>query len=230
MSKEKLSYLYFPILISIFLFVNLILLQTNNYCNTTGCGITKTILNIEQYQLYLLSLFIFGIIIIFSYLYLFKNKTIFKSFINIILLTLLISETIFFSYLYIYSKEICIICFIFFSLLLINNIMIFSINKTFEYLIIVPAIFITLSILKIENKNNYVIDNTILLFNDKNQELNDIKTLLENKNIIFKENHYNQYLDIINKFELDSLPILILKHDNNIIILKSKEEIVNYLK
>ncbi len=80
----------------------------------------------------------------------------------------------------------------------------------------------------INNEKQFVFTNNILLINENNNEL---EVLLKNKNINYIKDDYKKYLTLVNTFELDGLPILILKdNNNNIVIINSEEKIKDYLK
>lgn len=234
-SKEIITYLYLPIIIDLYLIINFILLQTNNYCNTEGCGLTKSLLNIDQSYLYILSILGFSFLSILGYLSLFKNinfsgitNEILLKIFNIILFCIVSMESIFISFLYLSTSKLCIICMFFYILILINLIFVSLLNNRFHYLIIIPSIIIALSFLKINNEKQFVFTNNILLINENNNEL---EVLLKNKNINYIKDDYKKYLNLVNTFELDSLPILILKdNNNNIVIINSEEKIKDYLK
>lgn len=234
MNLNKTTHIYIPIITIIYLIVNTYLLLTNSYCNTSGCGATKSIINIEQKYLYFLAIFSFIILIILGFLINKKNtnkiNNISLKLFNVIILSLLIIETIFITYLYFYTKEFCIICLGFYILLLINNLFVFKLYNQFQNLIIIVMIIIGMSILKIENKK-VKINNTILLYDNKeNKDYLYLKGKFDFYNMKYDEDKYTNYLDILDSFNIQTLPILIVKEDDKIVILESKEKINKYIK
>jgi len=227
----KLTHIYLPILTILYLLVNIFLLFTNKYCNTSGCGATKTILNIEQKELYFLAIFIFIILVILGFLINKKNenKIALKLF-NIILFSMLVVETIFISYLYYYTKEFCIICLGFYSLLVINNLLVFKLYNQFQYFLIIPAIVIGLSIIKIENKEVYINKTTLLYDNKNSDKYIELKKKLDFYKYDYNEEKYTEYLNLLNSFNIETLPVMIIKNDDKIIILESLENINKYVK
>lgn len=235
-SKELLSYIYMPIIVNIYLIINFILLKTNNYCNTTGCGLTKNLLNIDQSYLYILSISGFSFLLILGYLSLFKkinfsgitNEILLKIF-SISLFCIVSIESIFISYLYIYTEQMCIVCMFFYILILIHLLLVTFLNHKFEYLLIILSIIIALSLIKYNKESNLVINKTILLVENINNNY-EIETKLKDNNVKFTKEDYKNYLSIINNFELDNLPILIYKDkDNNVFILNNESKILNQL-
>lgn len=231
MKNERLIYLYIPIVILVYLLLNIILIKTGSaICQSNGCEATKTILSIDTNLLYSLgSLGAIGLIIT-GFLYLKKeiNNNLFK----LILFGMFLFETILLSYLILKTNEICWICLGFYILLCINLILL-TINEkedVLKILFYISIIFIAMFILDIRNQPNEITNKYTILGSESCKFCKETKEKLKELNIEFKEEDYKNYKDTLKMLNINSIPVLIIKENNSWNIIEGKDNILNTIK
>lgn len=225
------SLIFLPVLTFLYLIFNSI---AGALCETNGCSITKTLLNIEQEYLYLIAIFTYTILIfIGSILRKYYFDFMVKLF-DFILFNVLICETILISYLYLKTGEICLICTGFYILVLLNYV---CFNLTFKSNMKILSVFfiiVTLSLIKLEDnvqegKINNSDNKYILLQSEKCEYCNKVKEYLKDNNIEYTKEDYIKYKELMNNLDFNVIPVLIIKNSKeNIQILNGYKEILKY--
>lgn len=192
-------------------------------CNSSGCNITKTILSYPVDVVYILGISGCSTLLLFGIYGVIKKR--FMLF-NTLLVGMVLFETIFLSYLIIKTQEICLLCLCFYILLLFTLLLANFITDEFKILPIslLPFVFLPLLLLDIrkpiEINSQYTIIGTETCKHCKNtkEKLSNI--------INFKELDVNQTGDLLKHFQITTVPVMIIKNNNEFRILEGEDKIL----
>lgn len=221
-----------PMIILSYLFINLYLIMIgSSWCQSEGCEISKSLLNIDQTDLYSVAIVAFGIFLFTGLKILKTDSEKLKIFYKFSIFTVMISETILLSYLYFKSGTLCISCFIFYTLVIINYIFLDFKNKN---IFVIPFIVATISLLDLNvntSSNDSISDKYTLLQSDKCEHCKEVKAYLQENSIVYNKEDYSKYSGLFSSLNITKIPVLIVKNnENNLLILNGVSEIFNYLK
>ena len=120
-SKNHIAYRFMPMIILSYLFINLYLVMIgSSWCQSEGCEISKSLLHIDQTELYGLAIVAFAVLSFIGLKILKTDSSSLKEFYKFSIFTIMICETILLGYLYFKSGALCISCFIFYLLVIAN--------------------------------------------------------------------------------------------------------------
>jgi len=221
-----------PMIILSYLFINLYLIMIgSSWCQSEGCEVSKSLLNIEQTDLYTLAIVAFGVLLITGLNILKTDSLKLKEFYKFSIVTIMICETILLSYLFFKSGTLCISCFIFYVLVIINYLLLDIQSKK---IFVIPFIIATIGLLdlNIDTKSNESITSRYTLLQSENCEhCKKIKEYLKDNSIEYRKEEYTKYSGLFSSLNITKIPVMIVKNnENNLLILNGVSEITDYLE
>jgi glutaredoxin len=231
MKNERIIYLYIPIIILLYLLVNLILIKTGStICQSNGCEATKSLLSIDTNLLYSLGNLGAISLIITGFLYLKKELS--NNLFKLILIGMFLFETVLLSYLILKTNEMCWICLGFYSLLVINLILLSLKEKEdlLKYLFFISIIFIAMFILDIRKQPNEIKNKYTIIGTESCKFCKETKEKLKELKVEFKEENYDNYKDTFKMLNIKSIPVLIIKEEDSWKIIEGKENIIKSIE
>jgi len=229
--KNHLSYRFMPMIILSYLFINLYLIMVGSkWCKSEGCEVSKSLLKIEQTDLYSLAIIAFGILLLMGLKILKTDSVKLKELYKLGVFAIMICETILLSYLYFKTGTLCISCFIFYALVIINYILLdFKDKKVF----IIVFIIVTVAFLKLDvnTKSNPSLDTRYTLLQSEDcSHCKEIKSFLDEQNISYKKEDYSLYSGLFSALNITKIPLMLVKNnENNIVILNGVSEIETFI-
>jgi glutaredoxin len=229
--RSHLSYRFMPMIILSYLFINLYLILIGaTWCKSEGCEVSKSLLNIEQTELYTLAIIAFGILLFIGLRILKTNSEQLKELYKLGIFAIMICETIFLSYLYFKSGTLCISCFIFYSLVIINYILIDPKDKKVFIIFFIIAAMALLNLDGNAKSNPSISAQYTLLQSESCEHCKKVKEFLKENIIEYKKEDYANYDGLFSSLNITQIPVLIVKkNENNLIILNGVSEIIQYL-
>jgi len=229
--KQYFTYKFMPLIILSYLFINLYFVMTgSSWCESEGCEVSKSLLKIEQTELYSLAIAVFLVLLIVGTNILKQESLILKKFFAFTLFTVMICETILLGYLYFKSGTLCISCFIFYLLVIIN----FTLMGKSVKILVIPFILVALALLDLDvsNSENKSLDSKYtLLQSTVCPHCAEIKSFLDEKEITYKKENYEDYNGLFSALNITKIPLLLVKNnENNIVILNGVNEIKKYIE
>jgi len=230
--KNHLSYRFMPMIILSYLFINLYLIMIGSkWCESEGCEVSKSLLKIEQSDLYSLAILAFGILLFIGLKILKTNSVILKELYKLGVFSVLICETILLSYLYFKTGSLCISCFIFYLLVVVNYLLIDPKDKK---IFIIFFIVGTIAFLKLDvntKASPHLTSKYTLLQSESCQHCKKVKLFLKENNITYSKEKYTNFDGLFSALNITKIPLLIVKKNkDNFILLNGVDEIVQYLK
>lgn len=229
--KKHLSYRFMPMIILSYLFINLYLIMIGStWCKSEGCEVSKSLLKIEQTDLYTLAIIAFGVLLLIGLKILKTDSEKLKELYKLGVFAIMICETIFLSYLYFKTETLCISCFIFYVLVIINYLLIdVKDKKVFIIFFIIAA----LGLLKLDvnTKSNPSISSKYTLLQSPTCEhCKKVKSFLKENKIEYSKEEYSKYSGLFSSLNITKIPVMIVKkNENNLLILNGVTEILEYL-
>jgi len=229
-TKRYLSYRFMPMIILSYLFINLYLVMTGStWCKSEGCEVSKSLLNIEQTELYTLAIGAFLVLLIIGINILKKGSIQLEKLYRFGIFTVMICETILLGYLYLKSGTLCISCFIFYLLVIINFILLGNITKLF----LLPFILVALALLDFDvssSSNKSLTSKYTLLQSEVCEHCKEVKAFLNENEIKYAKEDYTLYSGLFTSLNITKIPLLLVKNnENNILILNGVSEIKRYI-
>lgn len=213
-----------PLLMIVYISTNIILTIFDiKICETNGCELSKEIISIPYLYVNYLGLAFAFILFVLGYIK--------SNFFNFFSLMGLLSETIFIGMLFFVANTTCLFCMGFYLLLILNFILNKYTNKL--YLLYPIMILITLSFFKYDNMNiskiNLPENGKYLIQSETCKHCKEIKEFFKETNIEYKKLEVEESMALMNTLNLTTIPILIEKTEEGLIILDNKEKIKNYI-
>jgi len=229
--KQHLTYRFMPMVILSYLFINLYLVMTGStWCKSEGCEVSKSLLNIEQTDLYSLAIVAFIVLLVIGLQILKTNSKKLKELFKFGLFTIMMCETILLSYLYFKTSTLCISCFIFYSLVVINFIILDTKSKT---VFVIPFMIVAFAILDLDTNtksNETLKSHYTLLQSPSCEHCKKVKEYLKENKIEYKKEEYTKYSGLFSSLNITKIPVMIVKNnDNNFLLLNGVTEILDYL-
>jgi len=214
-----------------YLFINLYLLMIgSSWCKSEGCEISKSLLLIDQTDLYTLAIGAFGVLMFVGIKILQTDSVKLKEFYKFSIFTILVCETILLSYLYFKSGALCISCFIFYLLVIINYLLIDIKSKKVFVIPFIIASFALLDLNVNTNSNESLSSKYTLLQSASCEHCKEIKEYLSLNKIEYKKEEYSKYSGLFSSLNITKIPVMIVKNNkNNMLILNGVNEIKEYL-
>ena len=220
-----------PMIILSYLFINLYLIMIgSSWCKSEGCEVSKSLLNIEQTELYSLAIVAFGVLLLSGLKILKNDSSTLKEFYKFSIFTVVICETILLTYLFLKSGTLCVSCFIFYLLVIINYILVDS--KSLK-IFVIPFIFAAMSLLDLNSSttsNESISAKYTLLQSETCEHCKKVKEYLQTNTITYQKEDYSKYSGLFSSLNITKIPVMIVKNnENNLLILNGVSEITNYL-
>lgn len=230
-TKNHLTYRFMPMIILSYLFINLYLTMIGStWCKSEGCEVSKSLLNIEQTDLYSLAIIAFGVLLLVGLKIIKADDIKLKVFYKFSVFTIMVCETILLGYLYFKSGTLCISCFIFYVLVIINYLLLDIKSKN---IFVIPFILAAIAVLDLDvntTSNVSVTSHYTLLQSETCEHCKKVKEYLKDNNIKYKKEDYAKYSGLFSSLNITKIPVLIVKNnENNLLILNGVSEITNYL-
>lgn len=230
--KNHLSYRFMPMIILSYLFINLYLIMIGSkWCESEGCEVSKSLLKIEQSDLYSIAILAFGILFFIGLKILKTDSERLKEFYKLGVFAIMICETILLSYLYFKTGSLCISCFIFYVLIVINYLII---DKKDKKIVVIFFIIATIAFLKLDvntKASPSLTSKYTLLQSESCQHCKKVKLFLKENNIIYSKEEYISFDGLFSALNITKIPLMIVKKNkDNFILLNGVDEIVQYLK
>jgi len=230
-NKKHFTYRFMPMIILSYLFINLYLIMIGStWCQSEGCEVSKSLLNIEQTDLYYLAIGAFGVLLLTGLKILKTDSTKHKEFFKFSLFTIMICETILLSYLYFKSGTLCISCFIFYILVIINYLLIDIKSKN---IFVIPFLIASIALLDLNvntNSNESISSKYTLLQSPTCEHCKKVKEYLKVNSIEYTKEDYAKYSGLFSSLNITKIPVMIVKNnENNLLILNGVSEITEYL-
>lgn len=220
-----------PMIILSYLFINLYLIMIgSSWCQSEGCEVSKSLLNIDQTELYALAIGAFGVLLITGLNILKKDSSKLKKFYKFSLFTIILCETILLSYLYFKSGTLCISCFIFYLLVIINYLILDIKSKN---IFVIPFLIASIGLLDLDvitTPNESINSKYTLLQSENCEHCLKVKEYLKDNTIEYKKEDYAKYSGLFSSLNITKIPVMIVKNnENNLLILNGVGEITDYL-
>lgn len=220
-----------PMIILSYLFINLYLIMIgSSWCQSEGCEVSKSLLNIEQADLYYLAIGAFGVLLLTGLKILKTDSIKLKEFFKFSVFTIMICETVLLSYLYFKSGTLCISCFIFYLLVICHYLLL---NIKSKNILVIPFIIATIAILDLNvntTSNDSINSKYTLLQSQTCEHCKKVKEYLKDNSIEYKKEDYAKYSGLFSSLNITKIPVMIVKNnENNLLILNGVSEITNYL-
>jgi len=220
-----------PMIILSYLFINLYLIMIgSSWCKSEGCEVSKSLLNIEQTELYGLAIISFGVLLLNGLKILKNDSSTLKEFYKFSIFAVMVCETILLTYLFLKSGTLCVSCFIFYLLVIINYILVDT--KSLK-IFVIPFIFASMSLLDLNTSttsNESLSAKYTLLQSDNCEHCKKVKEYLDTNTISYKKEDYTKYSGLFSSLNITKIPVMIVKNnENNLLILNGVSEITNYL-
>lgn len=228
--KRHLSYRFMPMIILSYLFINLYFIMTGtSWCQSDGCSVSKTLLSIEQTDLYSLAIVVFAGLLLIGLNILKKDSKMLEDIYKFSIFTVMVCETILLSYLYLKTGTLCIVCFIFYLLVIINFMMIGNVTR----ILIIPFIFIAMMLLDLNtttSQNKPLTTKFTLIQSEQCEHCKETKAFLDENKIKYEKVDFTSYSGLLSNLNINKIPLLIVKNsDDNILLLNGVSEIKNYM-
>jgi len=229
--KKHLTYRFIPMVILSYLFINLYLVMTGaTWCKSEGCEVSKSLLNIEQTDLYSLAIVAFIVLLVIGLQILKIDSKKLKELFKFGLFTIMMCETILLSYLYFKTGTLCISCFIFYTLVVINFIILDTRSKTVFVIPFMIGAFAMLDLDTNTTSNESLQSHYTLLQSPSCEHCKKVKEYLKENKIEYKKEDYTKYSGLFSSLNITKIPVMLVKsNDNNFILLNGVSEILNYL-
>jgi len=229
--KRYLSYRFMPMIILSYLFINLYFVMSGaSWCKSQGCEISKSLLNIEQTELYTLAIGIFLFLLLVGINIIKKGSQTLEKVYNFGIFAVMLCETILLGYLYFKTGTLCISCFIFYILVIINFVMIGDISKV----LVIPCMLIALALLNLDvstSSNKSLESKYTLLQSSSCEHCKEVKEFLDSNKIQYKKEDYTLYSGLFSSLNITKIPLMLVKNnENNILILNGVSQIEEYIK
>jgi uncharacterized membrane protein len=201
----------------------------STWCKSEGCEVSKSLLTIEQTELYSLAIGVFLVLLIIGIKILKNGSEKLENLYKFGIFTMMICETILLGYLYFKSGTLCISCFVFYLLIIINFVMIGNSTK----LLLIPFILVSLSLLDLNvstASNKSLTAKYTLLQSEVCEHCKEIKKFLNENKITYIKEDYTLYSGLFSSLNITKIPLLLVKNnENNILILNGVSEIKTYI-
>ena len=231
-TNKHFTYRFMPMIILSYLFINLYLIMIgSSWCKSEGCEISKSLLLIDQTDLYTLAIAAFGILMFVGIKILQTDSAKLKEFYKFSIFTIMICETILLSYLYFKTGSLCISCFIFYLLVILNYLLIDIKSKKVYVIPFIIASFALLD-LNVNTISNESLSNKYTLLQSSTcKHCKEVKEYLKTNNIEYKKEEYSKYSGLFSSLNITKIPVMIVKNnENNVVILNGVSEILQYMK
>ena len=214
-----------------YLFINLYLIMIgSSWCKSEGCEISKSLLLIEQTDLYTLAIAAFGTLMIVGIKILQTDSVKLKEFYKFSIFTIMVCETILLSYLYFKTGSLCVSCFIFYLLVIVNYLLIDIKSKK---VFVIPFIIASFALLNLDvntTSNESLSNKYTLLQSSTCKHCKEVKEYLKTNNIEYKKEDYTKYSGLFSSLNIKKIPVMIVKNNqNNILILNGVNEIKEHM-
>jgi glutaredoxin len=191
-------------------------------CTTDGCAVVKTIVKIDSILLYVAASIFFVALLLINNI---EKLSIFKKHLDLLFFSGLVFETImFFNALFVHDA-FCKECAKMVSLLFIIGFII-DYKKMIFPLAVVSAIFLLNPIVE----STPLTEQRTIISKKDCPHCEKAKKFLKENNISFSEVNYKNASSILEAFNINTVPILIIKNDTEIKIIKGDVNIINSVK
>jgi glutaredoxin len=200
-----------------------------SWCKSEGCEVSKSLLNIEQTDLYSLAIIAFGVLLLVGLKIIKTDSVRLKEFFRFSILVIMLCETILLSYLYFKSGTLCISCFIFYLLVISNYLLL---NLKSKNIFVIPFLIACMAVLDLNvntTSNDSITSKYTLLQSESCEHCKKVKTYLKENSITYKKEDYAKYSGLFSSLNITKIPVLIVKNnENNLLILNGVSEITNH--
>jgi len=220
-----------PMIILSYLFINLYSIMIGaSWCQSEGCEVSKSLLLIDQTDLYSIAIVAFAILLLIGIKILKTDSEKLKEFYEFSIFTIMICETILLSYLYFKSGTLCVTCFIFYILVIINYLLVSIKSKK---LFVIPFLIGSIGVLDLNvdtSSNKSLTAKYTLLQAESCEHCKKVKEYLKENSITYKKEDYSKYSGLFGSLNITKIPVMIVKNnEHNLLILNGVSEITSYL-
>ncbi|CAA6812563.1 MAG: Unknown protein [uncultured Campylobacterales bacterium] len=223
-NKNKIGYVYLPMILILYIVGNYILTSTGNaVCESSGCKIAEDTINIDSLYLNCMGA-LFGVILILVSWQ--------KKLSNFILYAGILFESLMIGYQFFVSGSMCYYCLGVYGILLLTAVARFKFIVPITTIATVVVFYMMVKFVMLDGVITKT-SNTVFLFGSPTCEhCIEVKEYLNRNNVAFE---FKDVLDMNNQyimkfFKISSIPVVVVKNIDNIDILLTKEKVKEYYK
>lgn len=229
-----LTRVYLPLLFAFYIFSNLVLtLNGSALCESEGCKLVDSLTSVKPLYLNILGLLFALSLFFLELLYRKKQKQVFQSLRNILLLNGLVFESILIAFQVFVVKEFCLFCLGVYAFIIVLS---FFLLKP-STLLAPTSIFLAFASLQFIPFNATLQDvktpNTYYIYSSKSCEhCKKLKTYLNEKLIPYIEKDISkaENLFILKYYGIDTIPAMFVKHNQGFEIYVGDQKAINYFQ